>query len=170
MRKSILLLPVLCQHLCHPRRNKVVYGQALCHALAYLRAADIDEWHAQKTHIGRQRRLSYTRALAGIDYNVIICKNLVMGIPIAKTLPVVSTDDEGKGAVGIVTGKRLQGVPCIRRLRQMELIITCHQTWNVLHGGTRQLQPPLICHQIGVHLPWILWSDHQPHLVEPCHL
>lgn len=57
-------------------------------AFAYLRAADVEQWGFYDGNTGRH--FAHAGALAGIDYNRVVGKNIVVVIPFVECCPVVA--------------------------------------------------------------------------------
>ena len=82
--------------------NKAGDGAPLTNAAADVGAADINQRGVDQTHIGGQGCLVDGRILTRINDNGVSLEELVVTIPLGKTLPVVAANEQRELMLGIV--------------------------------------------------------------------
>ena len=107
----------------------------------------------------------YAAALAWIDDDGVVGKQLLVVAPEVEALPVVASHDEGKPVVGIGFLKSLHGDIGIRRFGQAELKVAGLDAFKALEGAAHQPKALLVGHEVAFFFQRIAWRNHEPHFI-----
>ena len=107
----------------------------------------------------------HLEARAGIDVKGIVAQELFVARPAAEALPVVGTDNQREGPVGVSAAQAFHRTPRVRRQGQAQLKVADLDPGIIGHGCPRQLEPQCSVEQVVLFFQRVLRRHHEPHLI-----